>query len=179
MNAIKKAIVIMGVLIIVGVIFLSYVLYQRITGVGHFAKSHTDTLQTELSTLTQAVQASRPAAVALHLGNDAQVVAIHDFNNRVLLLIRQPKVGDRLYLVDPRTGAVASAVGIGDSVPPVPEAAPVSPPAASAPAVPVPAVPTPAAPAAATGQTQLVPATKPSAPGSQPAIVPATKPSTR
>ncbi len=161
----------MGIMIIVGVMFLSYVLYQRITGVGHFAKSQTDTLQSDLNVLVKATQsAAQPMAVALHLGNDAQVVSIHEVNSRLLLLIRQPKTGDRLYLLEPKSGAILSAIGIGDTVPPLPDAAAalmpptVKPPVAAASPAPVPA-PAPAVsmakPPSAGSQTQLVPATKP------------------
>ena len=161
MKAIKTGLMVMGVLIVVGFSFLGYVLYQRMTGTGYFAKNHVETAPIDFAALGLPTPIpSHPPSVALHLGNDAQVVAMHDFNNRILLLIRQPKVGDRLYMVEPRTGAVISAMGIGDTLPPVPENAPANAPgqapAATAPtaapvavAAPAPASPKAAAPAAA------------------------------
>ena len=146
MTLIRTALVVMGALIVAGFVFLGYVSYQRMTGVGYFAKTHSEPAPAEVAALglLASVTDGKPVATALRLGNDAQVVAIHDFGNRALLLIRQPKVGDRLYLVDPRTGGVLSAIGIGDSVPPLPDAANANPPAASAPAAKPPAANAPA-----------------------------------
>ena len=136
MTLIRTALVVMGALIVAGFLFLGYVSYQRMTGVGYFAKPHVEPAPAEIAALglIASVTDGRPVATALHLGNDAQVVAIYDFGNRALLLIRQPKVADRLYLLDPRTGGVLSAIGIGDTVPPLPGAANANPPVASAPA---------------------------------------------
>ena len=150
MTLIRTALIVMGVLIVTGFAFLGYVSYQRMTGVGYFAKPHTDPAPAEIAALglIASVTDGKPVATALHLGADAQVVAIHDFGNRALLLIRQPKIGDRLYLVDPRTGGVLSAIGIGDTVPPLPAPANANPPAAATPAQ----APAPAATAPATAQ---------------------------
>ena len=43
MKAIKTGLMVMGVLIVVGFSFLGYVLYQRMTGTGYFAKNHVET----------------------------------------------------------------------------------------------------------------------------------------
>lgn len=174
MRMIRTALAVMGALIVAGFIFLCYVLYQRMTGVGYFAKPHLEATPTDIAAaaLGHAVLLPDGSAIAtaLHLGNDAQVVAIHDIGSRIMLLIRQPKVGDRLYLLEPRTGTVVSAIGIGDSVPPLPGAAtPPAAPAATAPAAPAPVQVAPA-PAAAT------PATKPQAPNTPAPPAPTSKP---
>ena len=159
MRMIRTALSVMGALIVAGFIFLCYVLYQRMTGVGYFAKPHVEATPTDIAAVALGHAVLLPdagaVATALHLGNDAQLVMIHDIGSRIMLVIRQPKVGDRLYLLEPRTGTVLSAIGIGDSVPPLPSTA--APPAATAPVAPAP-VPAAPAPAAAT------PATKPQAP---------------
>lgn len=163
-SLIRTALIVMGALIVAGFVFLGYVSYQRMTGVGYFAKPHVEPAPTELAALglIASVTDGKPVATALHLGNDAQVVAVYDFGNRALLLIRQPKIGDRLYLVDPRTGGVLSAIGIGDSVPPLPGAGVAPPLAASVPApAPAPAAPAAKPPAAAPA---------PNTPGVKPAV---------
>ena len=168
MNALKSALMIMGVLILAGFAFLSFVLYGRVTGTGYFAKNHIETTPVDFAALGLPTPIPGQAlTMALHLGNDARVEAIHDVNNRILLLIRQPKVGDRLYLIEPRTGTVLSAISIGDAPPPVPSLLTSMPgtvtpaPAASAP-VPTASAPTPAA------STPKAPAPKP-APNGAPA----------
>ena len=133
MNLLKFALIFMGVLIIAGFGLLGYVMYQRSAAVGHLAKPATESETLDLGALGLVVAPSGPpVATALHLGSDARVEAIHDWSGRVLLLVRQPAIGDRLYLLDPRTGAVQSAIALGDTVPPLP--APPTPPARTAPA---------------------------------------------
>ena len=164
MKAIKTGLAVMGVLIVFGFSFLGYVLYQRMTGTGYFAKNHVETAPIDFAALGLPTPIpSHPPSVALHLGNDAQVVAIHEFNNRILLLIRQPKVGDRLYMVEPRTGAVISAMGIGDTVPPVPENPAANAPG-QAPAVAAPVVAPAPAPAPAPVPAPAPAGAKPAAP---------------
>ena len=117
MKLLKLALAAMGLMIIVGFIFVGYVSYQRLTGTGYFGKGHSDGPPPEVVAL---LAGPTPVAVALGLPNDAKVETIHDVGNRVLLLVRQASFGDRLYLLDPRTGAVTTAIGIGQVVPPLP-----------------------------------------------------------
>ncbi|MEI6986719.1 MAG: hypothetical protein WCK65_11370 [Rhodospirillaceae bacterium] len=110
MKLLKYSLVAMGVLIIIGFGFIILVTYQRISGVGYFAKSPHEPSPTS--------PAASPSITALGLPNDARVEAIHDIGNRVLLLIRHPGFGDRLYLMDPHSGAVGAMIAIGQ-IPPV------------------------------------------------------------
>ena len=158
MKLVKTALIGMGALLIVGFLFLSVVLYQRIVGVGPFAKHAPEPAPIDLSALGLPVPVpvplNQPASMALHLGADARIEAIHTIDNRVLLLVRQPKAADRLYLIDPRTGAVVSAIGL-DALPPLPgaklaasPAATVPPAAVATPASAPPALPVPVKPPA-------------------------------
>ena len=150
MKIIKTALIIMGALILIGFVVVGYISYQRITGTGHFGKSRGELAPADLTDLA--------VLAALGLPNDARVEAIHDVGGaRVMLLIRHPSFGDRLYTLDPRTGAVISVIAIGQAIPQAPghgnAAAPVAapvtapPPAPAAPAAPP--SPAPAAPASA------------------------------
>ena len=128
MKVIKTALIVMGVLIMIGFVVVGFVSYQRITGTGHFGKGHGELAPADLTDLA--------VLTAFGLPNDARVEAIHDIGQRVMLLIRHPSFGDRLYTMDPRTGAVISVIAIGQTIPPTPGhgAAAVAP-------VPVPATP--------------------------------------
>ena len=139
MQVIRNVLILMGALIVVGFLFLGYVIYQRMSGVGQFAKGHDEMAPADLTNLA--------VLTSLGLPNDARVEAIHDIGNRVLLLIRHPSFGDRLYMVDPRTGAVLSAIAVGQATPTLPGHGPAAvAPLVSATPAPVPApVPPPAA----------------------------------
>ena len=129
MKLIKTALIVMGVLILFGFVAVGIIAYQRITGNGHFGKQHGESAPADLVDMT--------VLTTLGLPNDARVEAIHDVGTRVMLLIRHPSFGDRLYTLEPRSGAVISVIGIGQTLPPSPNHA------AAAIAVPVP----PSAPA--------------------------------
>ncbi|MEI6558960.1 MAG: hypothetical protein WCO00_11185 [Rhodospirillaceae bacterium] len=134
MKTIKIALVVMGVLIVLGFAFLSLVLYQRVTGAGHFAKPHDDSAPADAKALSIAGRLiTHPTAAALGLGDDARVEAMQSVGDFMLLLIRQPRAGDRLYLIEPRTATVLSVIGVGQTVPPLPEPVIAPPPAARTP----------------------------------------------
>ncbi len=121
MRLIKFALIAMGMMIIAGFVFVGYVSYQRMTGVGTFAKPPAKGgLENSLAELEGI--ASAPVVAALGLPDDARIESIHDVGNRVLLLVRQATIGDRLYLIDPRTGAVTAVIGVGTALPAPPKA---------------------------------------------------------
>lgn len=128
MKLIKISLAAMGLLILVGFVFVGYVSYERMTGTGYFAKAHVDgkpaTGLAALEALSGDIVAT--ATVALGLPDDARVEAMHDVGNRVLLLIRSRTTGDRLYLLDPRTATISTAIALGSVMPTLP-APPVSP----------------------------------------------------
>jgi hypothetical protein len=128
----------MGLLIIAGFLFVGYVSYQRMTGSGTFGKPPSQAaIQGSLADLEALAggvapggSLAVPTVTALGLPDDARVEEIDEVGNHALVLIRQPGAGDRLYLIDPRTGALTAAIALGTVPPPVPLAA--APPAKAA-----------------------------------------------
>lgn len=122
MKLIKSLLTVMGLVILVGFVFVGYVSYERMTGTGYFGKPHGEAKPSAFAALeTLAAAAGGDQVVAaLGLPEDARVEAIHDSGAKVLLLIRSKSFGDRLYLIDPRTAVVSSAIALGSVVPTLP-----------------------------------------------------------
>ncbi|MEI8396173.1 MAG: hypothetical protein WCF85_15670 [Rhodospirillaceae bacterium] len=118
---IQTILVVVGVLIVAGFLFLAFVAYERATGTGYFGKA---TAAANAEPVFPVGTAGAPALVALGLSADARIETIHDFGARILLHVRQPGLGDRLYLIDPKTGAVLSAIATGSVVPALPVSSP-------------------------------------------------------
>ena len=121
MRLIKFSLIVMGLLIIGGFLFVGYVSYQRMTGSSAFGKPPARTglegALVELEAVTGA-----PAVSALGLSDDARVEEIDEVGNHALVLVRQPAAADRLYVIDARSGAVTAAIALGKVPPPVPSA---------------------------------------------------------
>ncbi len=129
MRLIKFALIVMGIMIIAGFGFVGFVSYQRMTGVGTFAKPPAKpTLEGSLAELE--TLAATPTTVTLGLPDGARVESIHDVGSRVLLLVRQAATGDFLYLIDPRTGTLTAAIALGKTPPALPQAVPAAKPPA-------------------------------------------------
>ncbi len=119
MRLIKFSLIVMGLLIIAGFAFVGYVSYQRMTGLGTFAKPSSQAgIQGALADLSALT--TTPATTALGLPDDARVEEIEEVGSHAVLLIRQPGANDRLYFIDPRTGSVTGAVGLGAVAPALP-----------------------------------------------------------
>ena len=125
MRLIKFSLIVMGLLIIAGFLFVGYVSYQRMTGLGTFAKPSSQAgLQGALADLE--TFAGTPTVTALGLPDDARVEEIEEVGSHALVLIRQPGASDRLYVIDPRTGGITGAIGLGKAAPTLPPAKPVA-----------------------------------------------------
>lgn len=129
----------MGGLIFVGFVFVAYVSYERFTGTGYFGHPHGESKSAVVTAAHPSVEIATGDQVvaALGLPEDARVESLHELDGRILLLIRAKTTGDRLYLLEPRTGQVLSVVAVSGTVPPpVPELpvklAPKAPPPAEA-----------------------------------------------
>ncbi len=132
MRLIKFSLIVMGLLIIAGFLFVGYVSYQRMSGSGTFAKPSSQAgIQGALADLSALT--TTPSIVALGLPNDARIEEIKEIGSYAMLLIRQPGASDQLYFIDPRTGGLTGAIGLGTVVPSIKT---VSPAASASPAAP-------------------------------------------
>ncbi|AWJ84885.1 hypothetical protein TSH58p_15960 [Azospirillum sp. TSH58] len=108
MQFLKALIVIMGVMIIAGFAFLGVELYKRINDPER--RSGADAERAALSTgRTEEVTLGLPAGARM-----SDPVAV---GNRVVFRVTIPDAADRLYVMDPRTGAIAVTVTAGAAAP--------------------------------------------------------------
>jgi len=101
----KALVVIMGVLILAGFTFLGVELYKRMSDPNRASLTGPSS--------TAAVQAERPAEVTLDVPAGARIGEMLVVGNRVLFKVTLPQGPDRLYLIDPRNGAVTATVTAG------------------------------------------------------------------
>ena len=109
MRAIKAFLTIMAIFIIGGFGFLGYEIYKRATDPER---------QAEAGAPPPPVP-GRIAETALDLGAGARIENVVLAGSRVLFTVRLPDgQGDRLYILDPRNGAVTASVTTGPSTVP-------------------------------------------------------------
>ncbi len=89
----------MGVLIILGVAVLVTVIYRRATALAVPGSFHS-------------LASGPPALIGLGLPAGARIAAVAAAGDRLAVTVTLAD-GDRLYLIDPRTGAVAAVVATG------------------------------------------------------------------
>jgi hypothetical protein len=110
-RALKAFLVIMGIFIVAGFGFLGYEVYKRVTDPDR---------QTEAGAPpAPPPPPGRIAETALDLGAGARIGSVMLAGNRVVFTVQLPDgQGDRLYLLDPRNGAVTASVTTGAATTP-------------------------------------------------------------
>ncbi|CAO3410922.1 hypothetical protein [Azospirillum largimobile] len=104
MQILKALVVIMGVLIVAGFTFLGVELYKRMS----------DPNRASLTAIAPApVPAETAAEVTLDVPAGSRIGEIVVVGNRVLFKVTLPQGPDRLYLMDPRNGAVTATITAG------------------------------------------------------------------
>lgn len=105
MQILKALVVIMGVLIIAGFTFLGVELYKRASDPTRAAQQAADA--------DRAAPAREAADVTLDVPSGSRIGDIVVVGNRVLFKVTLPQGPDRLYVIDPRNGAVTATVTAG------------------------------------------------------------------
>ena len=108
MQFLKALIVIMGVMIIAGFAIIGVELYKRMSDPDR--RSGTETERAVLP-------AGKTEEVALGLPAGARMGDPVAVGNRVVFRVTIPDAADRLYVLDPRTGAIAVTVTAGAAAP--------------------------------------------------------------
>ncbi|OYD84590.1 hypothetical protein [Azospirillum brasilense] len=108
MQFLKALVVIMGVMIIAGFAILGVELYKRISDPERRAAAETE---------RSAAPAGRAEEVTLGLPAGARLGDPVAVGNRVVFRVTIPDAPDRLYVMDPRTGAIAVTVTAGAAAP--------------------------------------------------------------
>jgi hypothetical protein len=104
-RALKAFLVIMAIFIVGGFGFLGYEVYKRVTDPER---------QAEAGAPPPPPPPGRIAETALDLGAGARIGSVMLAGNRVVFTVQLPDgQGDRLYLLDPRNGAVTASVTTG------------------------------------------------------------------
>jgi len=98
----KALIVIMGVLIVAGFTFLGVELYKRMS----------DPNRASLTAIAPA-PAETAVDVTLDVPAGSRIGEVVVVGNRVLFKVSLPQGPDRLYMMDPRTGAVTATITAG------------------------------------------------------------------
>ncbi|RJF80907.1 hypothetical protein D3877_11755 [Azospirillum cavernae] len=110
MQILKALVVIMGVLIIAGFAVLGVELYKRMSDPNRAAAQAIDS--------ERATPSSRdPIDVTLDVPVGSRIAETLVLGNRVLLKVTLPQGLDRLYVVDPRNGAVTATISAGKAAP--------------------------------------------------------------
>ena len=105
MRALKAFLIIMAIFIVGGFGFLGYEVYKRVTDPER---------QAEAGAPPPPSMPGRIAETALDLGAGARIGSVMLAGNRVVFTVQLPDgQGDRLYLLDPRNGAVTASVTTG------------------------------------------------------------------
>ena len=110
MRALKAFLAIMAIFIVGGFGFLGYEIYKRATDPDR---------QAEAGAPPASPPPGRIAETALDLGAGARIGSVMLAGNRVVFTVQLPDgQGDRLYLLDPRNGAVTASVTTGAATAP-------------------------------------------------------------
>lgn len=105
MRALKAFLAIMAIFIVGGFGFLGYEIYKRASDPDR---------QAEAEAPPAPPPPGRIAETALDLGAGARIGSVMLAGNRVVFTVQLPDgQGDRLYLLDPRNGAVTASVTTG------------------------------------------------------------------
>ncbi len=113
MQILKALVVIMGVLIIAGFTVLGVELYKRIADPNRAASLAADSERAASSR-----EAARgPAEVTLDLPAGSRIGEMLVVGNRVLFKVTLSQGPDRLYVMDPRSGAVTATITAGRTAP--------------------------------------------------------------
>jgi hypothetical protein len=103
----------MAIFIVGGFGFLGYEIYKRATDPER---------QAEAAAPPPPPPPGKIAETALELGAGARITSVVPTGSRVLLTVQLPDgQGDRLYILDPRNGAVTASVTTGSASAPVSE----------------------------------------------------------
>ena len=106
MRALKAFLVIMAIFIVGGFGFLGYEVYKRVTDPERQAEAGAPPAPSPLP--------GRIAETALDLGAGARIENVVLAGSRVVFTVQLPDgQGDRLYILDPRNGAVTASVTTG------------------------------------------------------------------
>jgi hypothetical protein len=105
--ALKAFLAIMAIFIVGGFGFLGYEIYKRATDPER---------QAEAGAPPVPPPPGKIAETALELGAGARITSVVPTGSRVLLTVQLPDgQGDRLYILDPRNGAVTASVTTGSA----------------------------------------------------------------
>jgi hypothetical protein len=105
-RALKAFLAIMAIFIVGGFGFLGYEIYKRATDPERQAEAGAPPASSPLP--------GRIAETALELGAGARISSVVLAGNRVIFTVQLPDgQGDRLYILDPRNGAVTASVTTG------------------------------------------------------------------
>jgi hypothetical protein len=105
-RALKAFLAIMAIFIIGGFGFLGYEIYKRATDPDRQAEAGAPSASPP--------PPGRIAETALDLGAGARIGSVVLAGNRVIFTVQLPEgQGDRLYILDPRNGAVTASVTTG------------------------------------------------------------------
>ncbi|MFD1623503.1 hypothetical protein [Azospirillum griseum] len=113
MQILKALVVIMGVLIIAGFAVLGVELYKRMT----------DPTRAATQAASQSGDGERagtgrdPVDVTLDVPAGSRIGDAQVIGNRILFKVTLPQGLDRLYVVDPRNGAVTATISAGKATP--------------------------------------------------------------
>jgi hypothetical protein len=106
----KALVVIMGVLIIAGFAVIGVELYKRMSDPNRAAAQAADSERASSS-------GRDPVDVTLDVPAGSRIAETLVIGNRVLLKVTLPQGLDRLYVVDPRNGAVTATISAGKAAP--------------------------------------------------------------
>lgn len=113
MQILKALVVIMGVLIIAGFAFLGVELYKRMSDPNRAASQSAP----QATDPDRPAPGREPADITLDVPAGSRIGEIVVVNNRVLFKVTLPQGLDRLYVMDPRSGAVTATVTAGKPSP--------------------------------------------------------------
>ncbi|WP_051341073.1 hypothetical protein [Azospirillum halopraeferens] len=124
MRVLKAAVIIMGVFIVLGYVYLGLEVYKRMTRSGEPAEAADD---------RPALSVTTAGEIALGLPPGARIAEMLAVGTRVVFRVTVPDGAERLYVLDPRDGTVGPVVTTGaaaprpapPTVPPIPPAVPV------------------------------------------------------
>lgn len=127
MQLLKTLVIVMGVLIVAGFAVIGVEVYKRIVDPTRGNRPAVSAAATpappvepsspELASVPAPVFSATPREVVLDLPAGARIGELVAVGNRVLFKVTLPQGPDRLYLVDPQTGALQTTITAGKPVP--------------------------------------------------------------
>ncbi len=103
LKVVQVSLVVIGVFIIAGFVFIAVELYNRAT-------------DPDYRVLAENPVPTKPLITALELGPTASVASVVATSSRIAVLVRGLEGGDRVYLLDPVRAAVTGVIG-ADTLP--------------------------------------------------------------